>query len=71
MLYLNHQIVSQIKTEHPTVGEMMLMGHLHSKNIVVQRWRLRESLGGVVFYPEELQLLGEYMPCLIQISYDI
>lgn len=25
----------------------MLMGHLHSKNIVVQRWRLRESLGGV------------------------
>lgn len=47
MLYLNHQIVSQIKTEHPTVGEMMLMRHLHSKNIVVQRWRLRESLGGV------------------------
>ncbi|CAI5672224.1 uncharacterized protein LOC112846667 [Oreochromis niloticus] len=38
------QIVSQIKTEHPHVGEVMLMGHLRSKNIVVQRWRVRESL---------------------------
>ncbi|XP_025761041.1 uncharacterized protein LOC112846032 [Oreochromis niloticus] len=38
------QIVSQIKTEHPNVGEVMLMGHLRSKNIVVQRWRVRESL---------------------------
>ncbi|XP_039865499.1 uncharacterized protein LOC120719994 [Simochromis diagramma] len=38
------QIVSQIKTEHPNVGEVMLMGHLRSKNIVVQRWRVRKSL---------------------------
>ncbi|CAM4574497.1 unnamed protein product [Leuciscus chuanchicus] len=36
--------VSQIKTEHPNVGEVMLMGHLRSKNIVVQRQRVRDSL---------------------------
>ncbi|KAL7396210.1 hypothetical protein ABVT39_002205 [Epinephelus coioides] len=36
--------VSQIKTEHPNVGEVMLMGHLRSQNIVVQRQRLRDSL---------------------------
>uniref|UniRef100_A0A3P9AY47 Integrase catalytic domain-containing protein n=1 Tax=Maylandia zebra TaxID=106582 RepID=A0A3P9AY47_9CICH len=35
------QIVSQIKTEHPNVGGVMLMGHLRSKNIVVQRWLAR------------------------------
>lgn len=34
--------VSQIKTEHPNVGEVMLMGHLHSKHIVVQRRRVRD-----------------------------
>ncbi|XP_034549223.1 uncharacterized protein LOC117819842 [Notolabrus celidotus] len=36
--------VSQLKTEHPNVGEVMLMGHLRSINIVVQRRRVRESL---------------------------
>ncbi|XP_051945559.1 uncharacterized protein LOC127650936 isoform X1 [Xyrauchen texanus] len=36
--------LSQIKTEHPNVGEVMLMGHLRSKNIVVQRQRVRDSL---------------------------
>nr|XP_055037209.1 mucin-5AC-like [Misgurnus anguillicaudatus] len=36
--------MSQIKTEHPNVGEVMLMGHLRSKNIVVQRQRLLDSL---------------------------
>lgn len=36
--------VSHIKTEHPNVGEVMLMGHLRSKNIVVQRQRVRDSL---------------------------
>uniref|UniRef100_A0A8C6K7J7 Integrase catalytic domain-containing protein n=1 Tax=Nothobranchius furzeri TaxID=105023 RepID=A0A8C6K7J7_NOTFU len=37
-------IISQIKTGHPNIGEVMLMGHLHSRDIVVQRRRLRESL---------------------------
>ncbi|KAF6732844.1 hypothetical protein FQA47_006713 [Oryzias melastigma] len=36
--------VSQIKTEHPNIGEVMLMGHLRARDIVVQRRRLRESL---------------------------
>lgn len=36
--------VSQIKTEHPHVGEVMLNGHLRSRDIVVQRKRLRESI---------------------------
>uniref|UniRef100_A0A8C6VTM3 Integrase catalytic domain-containing protein n=1 Tax=Nothobranchius furzeri TaxID=105023 RepID=A0A8C6VTM3_NOTFU len=37
-------IISQIKTGHPNIGEVMLMGHLRSRDIVVQRRRLRESL---------------------------
>lgn len=36
--------VSEIKTEHPHVGEVMLNGHLRSRNIVVQRNRLRDSI---------------------------
>lgn len=36
--------VLQIKNEHPNIGEVMLMGHLRSRDIVVQRRRLRESL---------------------------
>ncbi|XP_034534148.1 uncharacterized protein LOC117808528 [Notolabrus celidotus] len=36
--------VSQLKTEHPNVGEVMLMGHLRSINIVVQRRRPLDCL---------------------------
>ncbi len=36
--------MSQIKTEHPNIGEVMLTGHLRSQNIVVQRQRIGESL---------------------------
>lgn len=37
-------VVSEIITEHPQVGELMLNGHLRSRDIVVQRKRLREAV---------------------------
>nr|XP_033488755.1 uncharacterized protein LOC117260783 [Epinephelus lanceolatus] len=36
--------ISEIKAEHPHVGEVMLNGHLRARNILVQRRRLRDSV---------------------------
>ncbi|CAJ1074952.1 uncharacterized protein LOC115561219 [Xyrichtys novacula] len=36
--------VSNIKAEHPYIGEVMLNGHLRARNIVIQRHLLRNSI---------------------------
>ena len=36
--------ICEIKVEHPHIGEVMLNGHLRTRNIVVQRRRLRDSV---------------------------
>ncbi|KAL7377442.1 hypothetical protein ABVT39_027911 [Epinephelus coioides] len=36
--------ISEIKAEHPHVGEVMLNGHLRARNILVQRRHLRDSV---------------------------
>ena len=40
-------VVNQIVTHHPAAGEVMVRGHLKSKDILVSRQRLRESLSRV------------------------
>uniref|UniRef100_A0A3Q3FD54 Integrase catalytic domain-containing protein n=1 Tax=Labrus bergylta TaxID=56723 RepID=A0A3Q3FD54_9LABR len=36
--------ISEVKAEHPHVGEVMLNRHLRARNIIVQRRRLRDSI---------------------------
>lgn len=50
--------ISEIKAQHPHLGEVMLNGHLHSRGIVVQRHRLRESIRRVDATGVELRRTG-------------
>ncbi|XP_060776375.1 uncharacterized protein LOC132885871 isoform X1 [Neoarius graeffei] len=59
--------VSQIRTEHPNVGEIMLMGHLRSKNIVVQRHRLRDSLRRI----DPIGVLARRRPAIARRVYSV
>ncbi|XP_029016274.1 uncharacterized protein LOC114861339 isoform X2 [Betta splendens] len=36
--------INEIKSKYPKIGEIMMIGHLRSKKIVVQRSRVRQSL---------------------------
>jgi hypothetical protein len=42
-----NRVIREIKEVHPDVGEVMMMGHLRSRNICVQRSRMRNILHSV------------------------
>ena len=37
-------VVSQVQQQHPNIGQIMLQGFLQQRGVIVQRYRIRESI---------------------------
>ena len=61
------EIITSVKQQHPSAGEKVIQGHLQSRNIRTQQYKLREILKWIdmdeIPAPSSLQLKGTKFLC--------